>query len=81
MKHDGRYILQIRHLVTGDPDGLYVKDVEVHLSETVNSHFTFTDKLEEARVFSYDDLWSPLNVHGIGTEFTAGFAGGRAIKI
>ncbi len=68
------YILQ-------DRDGDYVKTVEVHLSETMNSYFTFTNKKDEARLFTYADLWSPLNIHGIGEEFTKGFGGGRAVKI
>jgi hypothetical protein len=64
-----------------DRDGDYVRDVEAHLSETIHSHFVFTKDINKARRFDYNTLWSPLNVHGVGTEFTAGFAGGRAIQV
>lgn len=67
------YILQ-------DADGDYVKEVEAHLSETMHAHFIFTKNRDEARRFTYADLWSPLNVHGIGTEFVEGFTG-RAIAV
>ncbi len=72
-KDNDLYILQ-------DRDGDYVKEVEANLSETMHTYFIFTKDIEEARKFTGDELWSPLNVHGIGTEFTAGFSGGKAIK-
>jgi hypothetical protein len=68
------YILQ-------DRDGDYVKHVEGYLSETVHSHFIFTKDKAEAKLFSYNDLWSPLNTHGTGEEFVRGFSGGKAIKV
>ena len=71
---EDKYILK-------DRDGDYVKEVQAHLSETLHSFFTFTKDRTKARRFTYDDLWSPLNVHGIGEEWTRGFSGGRAIKV
>ena len=68
------YILQ-------DRDSDYVKEIDAHLSETMHSYFIFTSNMDEARKFTYSELWSPMNVHGVGNEFTAGFAGGRAIKV
>lgn len=76
MKKDDKpgYILQ-------DKDGDYVSAVEGHISETVHSHFIFTKERAEAKLFSFNDLWNPLNIHGTGEEFTKGFAGGKAIKV
>ena len=76
MKKDDKpkYILQ-------DMDGDYVKAVEGSSSETVYSYFIFTKERSEAKLFSFNDLWSPLNIHGTGEEWTKGFAGGRAIEV
>lgn len=69
-----RYILQ-------DRDGDYVEKVESTGRETAKLFFTFTKDQEKAKVFTYDDLWWRLATTAIGGHFTAGFAGGKAVRV
>jgi len=61
-----------------DREGDYVKEVISSDTETLKMHFVFTKNPEEAKRFSYEQLWSPLATTSVGGEFTRGFAGGKA---
>lgn len=65
---DRRYVLKSR-------DNDYVSKVESTGFETVKLYFEFTQELATAKVFTYDDLFSPLATTSLGQEFIRGFCG------
>jgi hypothetical protein len=67
--------------VLKDRDGDFVESVQGTGMETVKIHFTFTKVLENARVFTDQDLHWKQAVNPIGVTFISGFAGGRAIPL
>jgi hypothetical protein len=69
-----------RRYILRDRDGAYVESITPSETATVKMGFTFTPDREKARRFSYDELWIPYAVAGIGIEFTCGFAG-RAERV
>lgn len=71
---DRKYILQ-------DRDNDYVLDVKPTGLDTVKLHFTWTKDRDKARLFSYEDLWWKLATTCIGVHFSAGFAGGKAVRV
>lgn len=71
---DQRYVLQ-------DRDGDYVKEVKGTGLETVKLQFFFTKNKDEAKRFTFDDLWWKLATTCVGGHFTAGFGGGKAVEV
>ena len=71
---DNTYILR-------DKDGDFVKKVTSGTTETVKCHFDFTKDIRQAKLFSYEDLFSPQASMSVGQEFAKGFAGGKAISL
>jgi hypothetical protein len=73
--------LETRRYVLRTQEGDYVLRIELCELETVKVHFVFTRKREEARQFSYEELWSKYDTVSVGMEFTCGFSGGTAERL
>ena len=73
--------LDTRYYVLQDRDGDYVKAVRSTGFATALAYFEFTKDKEQARRFTYDELWNRSQTDPIGIQFTKGFGGGRAVAL